>query len=354
MFSEKIPWLQWLENNVFPAIYWSHFTPHLQVTGVAFGSPIISSLVPSRGGSRGCGSAVSGVGVRFLASPPKVYWSLILLMVQKSGVHQLRLVVYPILYRVLIHPRWLFGIFEPSTVSCIYLIYLFNDGPQFCESTAWFQFSGINPLLPVGQDFLPNGEVHLLNWSQKNHWLQKIHQKSEHGDLVEEWLLLIVFCCYEISWPKNCYENITYIDLLSSQMDSFPNIWHPLFVELACWLVVEPTHLKNMLVKLGIFPHKSGWKFQKIFEESHHLGIVMVYYNALYNWVGFHPLYNPTQHGIHPTILVAFIEPSNISFGATAYLVTYIGRPGTSCLCTSSLQRHWAPLTPAVVKSLAS
>ena len=23
----------------------------------------------------------------------------------------------------------------------------------------------------------------------------------------------------------------------------------------------------------------------------------MVYYNALYNWVGFHPLYNPTNQG---------------------------------------------------------
>ena len=31
----------------------------------------------------------------------------ILLMVQKSGDHQLRLVVYPIIYSVFIHPRWL-------------------------------------------------------------------------------------------------------------------------------------------------------------------------------------------------------------------------------------------------------
>ena len=31
------------------------------------------------------------------------------------------------------------------------------------------------------------------------------------------------------------------------------------------WLVVEPTHLKNMLVKLGIFPQFSGWKWN-IFE----------------------------------------------------------------------------------------
>ena len=30
------------------------------------------------------------------------------------------------------------------------------------------------------------------------------------------------------------------------------------------WLVVEPTHLKNMIVKLNIiFPKNSGWKFQK-------------------------------------------------------------------------------------------
>ena len=32
---------------------------------------------------------------------------LILLMVQKSGDHQLRLVVYPIIYRVFLHARWL-------------------------------------------------------------------------------------------------------------------------------------------------------------------------------------------------------------------------------------------------------
>ena len=30
----------------------------------------------------------------------------LLLMVQKSGVHQLRLVDYPIIYRFFLHPRW--------------------------------------------------------------------------------------------------------------------------------------------------------------------------------------------------------------------------------------------------------
>ena len=33
----------------------------------------------------------------------------ILLMVQKSGVHQLRLVGYPIICMGFIHPKWLFG-----------------------------------------------------------------------------------------------------------------------------------------------------------------------------------------------------------------------------------------------------
>ena len=47
-----------------------------------------------------------------------VGWSYcILLMVQKSGVHQLRLVVYPIMYDgFCTSNRWLFGISEPSTV----------------------------------------------------------------------------------------------------------------------------------------------------------------------------------------------------------------------------------------------
>ena len=39
-----------------------------------------------------------------------------MLMVLKSGGHQLRLVVYPIILEGFIHPRWLFGISEPSTV----------------------------------------------------------------------------------------------------------------------------------------------------------------------------------------------------------------------------------------------
>ena len=42
---------------------------------------------------------------------------LLLLMVQKSGDHQLRLVVVLSLFpRFEHHPRWLFGISEPSTV----------------------------------------------------------------------------------------------------------------------------------------------------------------------------------------------------------------------------------------------
>ena len=44
----------------------------------------------------------------------------ILLMVQKSGVHQLRLVVYPIIYKALYFPRWLFGIssIDRSSSAC--------------------------------------------------------------------------------------------------------------------------------------------------------------------------------------------------------------------------------------------
>ena len=39
----------------------------------------------------------------------------ILLMVQKSGESPVDMVVYPIIYRVFIHPRWL-AAFLPSTV----------------------------------------------------------------------------------------------------------------------------------------------------------------------------------------------------------------------------------------------
>ena len=41
------------------------------------------------------------------------------------------------------------------------------------------------------------------------------------------------------------------------------------------WLVVEPTHLKNMLVKMGSFPQGSGWKWiNNVW--NHHLVIYIV------------------------------------------------------------------------------
>ena len=40
------------------------------------------------------------------------------------------------------------------------------------------------------------------------------------------------------------------------------------FLGMPNWLVVEPTHLNNMLVKGEIFPNFSGWRFQKIFETN--------------------------------------------------------------------------------------
>ena len=48
---------------------------------------------------------------------PKVLAGKVQLMVQKSGDHQLRLVVLSHYLQGFIHPRWLFGISEPSTVS---------------------------------------------------------------------------------------------------------------------------------------------------------------------------------------------------------------------------------------------
>ena len=45
-------------------------------------------------------------------------YTLLLLMVQKPGDHQLRSVVYPIIYRVFYHPWWLAGFREqnPSVI----------------------------------------------------------------------------------------------------------------------------------------------------------------------------------------------------------------------------------------------
>ena len=44
-------------------------------------------------------------------------WEMVLLLMEEILLHQLRLVVYPVIYKVFLHPNWLFGISEPSTVS---------------------------------------------------------------------------------------------------------------------------------------------------------------------------------------------------------------------------------------------
>ena len=56
-------------------------------------------------------------GTHHLTLPPKLLAGKVRLMVQKSGDHQLRLVVLSHYLQGFIHPRWLFGISEPSTVS---------------------------------------------------------------------------------------------------------------------------------------------------------------------------------------------------------------------------------------------
>ena len=55
---------------------------------------------------------------------------LLLLLIghQKSGIHSPVewTVVYPIIYKVFIHPRWLFGISEPSEVCSRFLVFFFS------------------------------------------------------------------------------------------------------------------------------------------------------------------------------------------------------------------------------------
>ena len=75
---------------------------------------LTSSCVPMSLGSNGRWMDVDESNVWFF-----VLLLLLLLMVQKSSVHHLRLVVdNPIIFRAFyIHPKWLFGISEPSTVG---------------------------------------------------------------------------------------------------------------------------------------------------------------------------------------------------------------------------------------------
>ena len=70
-------------------------------------------------------------------------------MVQKSGVHQLRLVVYPIIYMVLYIPGGDRRISEPSTVSIWEVLFLFRHffhssksaNRSLLMSFFWFSFS---------------------------------------------------------------------------------------------------------------------------------------------------------------------------------------------------------------------
>ncbi len=54
----------------------------------------------------GCGNREQFLGAWGALEESSNHWVVILLMVQISGVHQLRLVVYPIICRVFLHPRW--------------------------------------------------------------------------------------------------------------------------------------------------------------------------------------------------------------------------------------------------------
>ena len=47
------------------------------------------------------------------------------------------------------------------------------------------------------------------------------------------------------------------------------------------WLVVEPTPLKNMLVKLEIISPDKGWNFQKCL-TNHHLEYLYIIYITIY------------------------------------------------------------------------
>jgi len=65
--------------------------------------------VPRHGTQQSCLAGLSHFGIQGKAS-------VVLLMVQKSGVYQLRLVVYPIIYMVFTDTSWLFGISSKQMV----------------------------------------------------------------------------------------------------------------------------------------------------------------------------------------------------------------------------------------------
>ena len=59
-------------------------------------------------------SEVSGKGTSWVAmKPPRVEH----LLLMAEILHQLRLAVYPIIYKVVLHPRWLLGISSINSMN---------------------------------------------------------------------------------------------------------------------------------------------------------------------------------------------------------------------------------------------
>ena len=76
----------------------------------------------------------------------KIQYQTLDLLLMAKILHQLRLVVYPIIYRVWYRPRWLFGISEPSTVWSNW------KGPRFCQ----LETQVSTPSLDMHSDSSPN------------------------------------------------------------------------------------------------------------------------------------------------------------------------------------------------------
>ena len=64
-----------------------------------------------------------------------------------NPANQLRLVVYPVIYdRFQHHPRWLFGISEPSTVSLKIVTFFWGEGfdAHLYMSYMFFEVANVN------------------------------------------------------------------------------------------------------------------------------------------------------------------------------------------------------------------
>ena len=116
MGLESSAWNRALRNTVIQCFFC--FCPSLVCWNTSFRSPKLEELAPALSGGSGKSLPPSADNRSW------IFAHSILLM--EEILHQLRLVVFSHYLQMFLHPRWLFGISEPSTASLSLLVLVWD------------------------------------------------------------------------------------------------------------------------------------------------------------------------------------------------------------------------------------